>query len=150
MGSLEEYEEYEGSLPSIVRSASGDERRDKIKPLFNDALASLVSEPLDESAEEQSLHDTALQILGTISEGDEGYNSLMQIFRALIWRKDPLADRTRELIMARYPQKRNEMRRSLFMMLADSDEVVRRVKNHIRELRGKTPSYMSDVHVQIR
>lgn len=135
------------ALLNIVRNANSEEKRDKIRPIFDDLLTSLVSEPL----EERDLRDMALQILGAITHGDKGYGSMIGMLESFIKRDDPLATRTREITFTRYPEKKDEVRRSLFTMLLDPDvDVVQRVKNHIRELRVDTPASIYDARVRTR
>jgi hypothetical protein len=134
-------EDLLNALLGIVRNATGDQKRAVIKSEFSDPLRRLVSNPPGKSEGELESRSMALQILGMISEGDKDYDSLMQVLMDLIRRKDSLAERIQETILVRHSNKRNDMRRSLFTMLSDQDgEVVRRAKNHIRLLRGRTPS----------
>jgi DNA-binding MarR family transcriptional regulator len=129
------------ALLGIVRNATGDEKRAEIKSEFSEPLRSLVSNPPGESEAELESRGMALQILGMISDGDEDYDSLMRVLMNLIRRGESLAERMQETILATYPKKRNDMRRTLFTMLSDQEtEVVRRAKNHIRLLRDKTPA----------
>jgi DNA-binding MarR family transcriptional regulator len=128
------------ALLGIVRNATCDEKRAEIKSEFSDPLRSLLSNPPGKPGEDLESRSMALQILGMLSEGDKDYDSLMRVLMGLIRRGDSLAERMQETIVARYPEKRNDIRRTLFTMLSDQDgEVVRKAKNHIRLLRDRTP-----------
>jgi len=131
-------EELLNALLGIVRNATGDEKRADIKTEFSDHLRNLISSPPGRSDGELESRGMALQILGMVSEGEGDYDSLMRVLLDLIRRGDSLSVRMQETILATYPKKRNDMRRTLFMMLSDQDgEAVKRAKNHIRLLRDK-------------
>jgi hypothetical protein len=100
-------------------------------------LKDLVESRLETSSERQErIRFTSLEVLTALSDGEETYTELVGLLRSLIEEAAPFAHAARHLILSKHTDKKNEMRRTLFKMLNNPDEdLKRRVEDHIRELR---------------
>lgn len=126
------------TLLNITRNSTPDQIREKIHPIFEDILRRLLFEPQDE--EEMAIHIITMNILTSISEGDEGFKDMTTLLTGLIEMKDNIAERAEELILTKYPQKKSELRRALFKLLTSQDrDVIRRAKERIVQLRMRKP-----------
>jgi hypothetical protein len=128
------------TLLNIARNSTADQKRETICPGFADALTRLLSEPLDETqADSRATRATVIEVLSLIHEGDEGFKALTRVLIGLIEMKDHLDERAEDLIIWRFPDKRGELRRAMFSLLASPDkDVVRRARELIPRLRTRT------------
>lgn len=84
-----------------------------------------MSESLDETqADSRATRATVIEVLSLIHEGDEGFKALTRVLIGLIEMKDHLDERAEDLIIWRFPDKRGEIRRAMFSLLASPDKDV--------------------------
>jgi DNA-binding MarR family transcriptional regulator len=125
------------ALLGIIRNTGNEETHKRIRSNLKKTLKDLIGQPSETSPErEGQIRYTSLEVLTALSDGEETYTELVGLLRSLIEEAAPFAHDARRLILSKHPDKKNEMRRTLFKMLANPDEdLKRRVEDHIRELR---------------
>jgi len=136
--------EYKHILPNllhallgIIRNTGNEKTHKRIRSNLKKTLKDLIGQPSETSPEREArIRYTSLEVLTALSDGEETYTELVGLLCSLIEEAAPFAQAARRLILSKHPDKKNEMRRTLFKMLANPDEdLKRRVEDHIRELR---------------
>lgn len=125
------------ALHNIVRNTRDEEIHKRMQSDFKETLRDLVVQRPDKPSEKVArMRYSSLEVLTALSYDEETYRELMGLFRSLIEEEAPFAHAARQLILSKHPDKKNEMRRTLFKMLTNSDKDIKhRVEDHIRELR---------------
>ena len=125
------------ALLNILRNTRDEEIHERIQSDFKEILKDLVVQRPEKLSEKVArMRYSSLEVLTALSEDEETYTELMGLFRSLIEEEAPFAHAARQLILSKHPDKKNEMRRTLFKMLANPDEDIKhRIEDHIRELR---------------
>lgn len=136
--------EYKHILPNllhallgIIRNTGNEKTHKRIRSNLKNTLKDFIGQPSETSTERVTqIRYTALEALTALSDGEEAYTELVGLLCSLIEEAAPSAHVARRLILSKHPDKKNEMRLTLFKMLANPDEDLRRrVEDHIRELR---------------
>ena len=130
------------ALLGIIRNTGNEKTHKRIRSNLKKTLKDLIGQPSETSPEREArIRYTSLEVLTALSDGEETYTELVGLLRSLIEEAAPFAHAARHLILSKHPDKKNEMRRTLFKMLANPDEdLKRRVEDHIRELRKSPPA----------
>lgn len=97
-----------------------------------------LNETLEQSSEGANLRHTSIRILSSIMKSEERFEKIMEIYQNMIKKGSRLTDDVRLNILSKNPEKKGDVRKALFEMLADSSEEVRkRVRDQIHKLRLK-------------